>query len=82
MTAKLTLDEVKGEIAWHLDEIKRLFVPGVKLTILVRNPHIAPIGEADVFLTSDDIDLAVEAIRRLQALATDGAAQGGGAEVG
>jgi hypothetical protein len=62
----MTLDEVKGEIAWHLDEIKPLFKPGVKLTILVRNPHI---DEADIFLTDDDIDLAVKSIRRLQALA-------------
>lgn len=52
------------QIAFHMDEIARLFKPGAKLTLLVRSPGHP---ERDAFLSDEDnIDEAIEAIKQLK----------------
>jgi hypothetical protein len=50
-------------ISWHLDEIRKLFRPGVKLTFLARRPEpeLAD-GRQDMLLTEDDLDAITTAI--------------------
>lgn len=55
---------LQDELSRHLDEIGTLFKPGAKLTLVVRNPGR---GDAGVVIGNDDLDLAVEEIRRRQA---------------
>lgn len=62
----MTLDDAKGEIAWHLDEIRTLFKPGVKLTILCRRDTVEP-GDQDLLMTDDDADEVLAAVKRLAA---------------
>jgi hypothetical protein len=57
---------VEGEIAGHLDQIKRLF-KNPKLTLLVRN-DIGPGMDADVVMTDDDLTSAIDALVRRRAL--------------
>jgi hypothetical protein len=42
--------------------IEKLFLPGAKVTIIVRNPSIA---DADFITTNDDLDLVEIAMRNL-----------------
>jgi hypothetical protein len=52
------------QMAFHMEEIAKLFKPGVKLTLLVRNPGHP---ERNAFLSDEDnIDEAVEAIKQLK----------------
>jgi hypothetical protein len=54
---------VAEQMAEHLDAISRLFKPGVKLTLLVRNPRDP---ERSAFLTDEEgPDAACRAIRQL-----------------
>jgi len=59
----MTVAEVRDEISIHLEEITRLFKPGVKLTIICRHTAVA---DADVVMTDDDLDEAVGALQRLR----------------
>jgi hypothetical protein len=52
------------ELGGHLDEIAKLFKPGVRLTLVVRNPEQGP--EAGLVIGDDELDEAVEEIRRRQ----------------
>lgn len=40
----MTLAEVQAELEDHLQEIADLFVPGVHLTLLMRNPAVPETG--------------------------------------
>jgi hypothetical protein len=59
--------QMQRKIEYHLEEIKKLFKPecDTKITIVIRNPGIE--GDADVVMTRDDWDKAVEAIIRAKA---------------
>lgn len=57
-----TIDETRAIAADHLSAIGSLFVPGVKLTLLVRQPA-APDGSQDFCLTDDDLTAALDALR-------------------
>jgi len=59
----MTLEQVREEISDHLDAVKRLFKPGVRVTILVRTPDF-PDGSRDLVLTDDDLDAALSALSR------------------
>ena len=58
------LQDVRAEIAGHLDAIKPLFIEGAKVTLLVRNPSF-PDGSADVLMSDDDPAAVVTAIGNL-----------------
>jgi hypothetical protein len=55
--------ELHAEIANHCGEIADLFKPGVRITILVRNPNLE---DADVLVTDDSIDSAIAALGKLK----------------
>ena len=61
MTDGIALTRVGDRIAGHLNEIKRLFKPGVKVTVLVRTlSH--PDGTRDLVMTDDTIADAIKAL--------------------
>ena len=57
------IDDAAQRVQWHLDEIERLFKPGVKITLLVRTPS-HPDGSRDFLMTNDRVGDAIAAIRR------------------
>ena len=63
MTNKV-LRELHENLSDDLDRIGRHFKNPVKITLIVRNPGM---GDADVYLTDDDFELAIAAVRSLQA---------------
>jgi hypothetical protein len=63
MKPRLKLVAVQEEMSNHMDAIVRLFKPGAKITVVVRNPGY---GDADVVIGSDDLDQAVQAIERMK----------------
>lgn len=73
MTATLTLAEVADGVAAHLDDIKRLFKPGAKVTVLVRRPEHEDDSQ-DFVLTDDDLTSAIRALR-IRTKTRDGAAK-------
>ncbi|WAJ27118.1 hypothetical protein [Jiella sp. R10] len=56
------LDRVRQQVAAHLDVIGHLFIPGAKLTILVRRP-----GEpdCDFLMTNDEMSEVAAMVARL-----------------
>lgn len=62
VTSPKVLDAGRA-IAGHLSEIKGLFVPGTKVTLIVRRPE-KPDGSQDFVLTDDLIDEAIAALLR------------------
>lgn len=48
----MTLDELRDEVAGHMDEIVALFKPGVKITVVVRTPGFP---DRDMLMTDDDL---------------------------
>lgn len=69
----LNLRRVGEEVSYHLDEIKKLFLPGVKVTLLVRRPS-RPDGSQDFSMSDDDPTEAIRALERRR----DEAARGEG----
>jgi hypothetical protein len=62
-TPKPEVRRVAEQMAGHLEAVSRLFKPGVKLTLMVRNPQDP---ERNAFLTDeDDPDALCDAIRQL-----------------
>lgn len=61
-----TMTHLRERIADHLVAVEALFIGPRKITILVRDPA-RPDGSRDVFLTDDDVEAAVAAIRRVVA---------------
>lgn len=60
------LAEVGAEIREHLAEIETLFVPGMKLTLLVRDPRF-PDASRDMVITNDQISAAILALTKREA---------------
>ena len=48
----MTLQEAQEEVAIHMNEIVRLFKPGVKITIMIRTPGKP---NYDFLMTDDDL---------------------------
>lgn len=46
------IDAVRAAIVEHVSEIAGLFVPGAKITVVVRTPHIPG---SEIIVTDDDI---------------------------
>lgn len=71
------LQSTAKEIADHMSEILALFKPGMKITIMVRDPDASDLSLAFV-LTNDKIEEAVKAfeLRKLAKGAQNGAVYG------
>lgn len=54
---------VQDEMSNHMDAMLRLFKPGAKITVVVRNPGF---GDADVVIGNDDLDESIGAIERMK----------------
>jgi hypothetical protein len=57
------LARVRGAIEQHLAEIHGLFLPGSKITILIRQPD-HPDGSRDLVMTDDTLHAAVNALQQ------------------
>lgn len=55
---------LQDALSRHLAEVAKLFGPGARLTLVVRNPDTP--GDAGLVIGDDDLELAVEEIRRRQ----------------
>lgn len=53
-------------IANHCADIAALFRPGVRVTVIVRNPGHGVDGSADLLVGDDDPDLLIAAIQYLR----------------
>jgi hypothetical protein len=62
----MTLEETQDEVSDYLDQIKRFFKPGVKVTILVRTEG-DPEGRRDFMMGDDDPQEAMNMIARRMA---------------
>jgi hypothetical protein len=60
------LRNLQANIADSLEDIRELFLGDPKITLIVRNPNVE---DGDVILSDDDFELAIAAIRHLQAKA-------------
>jgi hypothetical protein len=63
MTQLERFHEAAGSMLHELSTILR---PGAKLTLVCRRPDV-PDGSQDILLTDDDVELVIEAARRLAA---------------
>lgn len=63
MTNTAALSRAHSEVADHCGEVAKLFKPGAKVTILIRNPHIE---DGDMVVSDDSMDLAISALARLK----------------
>lgn len=64
-----SLQEVAGIAAGNLEEIRALFNPGSKITLIVRNPTVedklgVPAGNVDFILTDDTVIDGMKALQR------------------
>jgi len=57
-----TRERIRSAIANHCAAIEDLFVPGAKVTVLVRSPGVK--GDADVLVTNDTDPEILSAIQR------------------
>lgn len=64
------LDQLHNDLSDDLDRVLRRFKPGVKVTLVIRDPNNT---ERDVVIGDDDLDGAIEAIRRRVAASPHGA---------
>lgn len=55
------LDEVRADVAGHMEEILKNFIKPVKITVFVRSANY-PDGSRDFMMTDDDLDLLISAI--------------------
>ena len=58
------LENMRREASHHLEQIAKLFKPGMKITLVVRNPD-EPDGEQDTLLTDDTIPEVIRALEQL-----------------
>lgn len=63
---KRQLLNLQADIADSLEVIRALFKGAPKITLIVRNPAVE---DGDVIISDDDFELAIGAIRHLQAKA-------------
>ncbi len=66
----MPLPDLHFALESHLHRIERLFKPGAKLTLIVRNPDTP--GDAGVLLTNDDLEEVVAEIRKRQGEMVEG----------
>jgi len=59
----MRLGEVHAEVAEHCAQVARLFKPGARVTILIRNPSLA---DGDMVVSDDQMDLVTAALLRLK----------------
>lgn len=59
----MTVEEAMHICAGSLDQLKTLFTPGCKFTLVVRT---AAEFDADILLTDDDYDAVIAAVERLR----------------
>lgn len=59
----LIVQRVGERAAARLDDIRAMFKPGVKITLLVRTPAF-PDGKRDFLLTDDDLDAVCDALQQ------------------
>lgn len=59
----VALRQLQDDMSYHMDAILRMFKPGAKITVVVRNPGH---GDADVVIGSDDLDETIGAIQRMK----------------
>jgi hypothetical protein len=52
-----------AEVADHCAEVAKLFKPGARVTILIRNPHL---DDGDMVVSDDALDSAIRALERLK----------------
>ena len=64
--SKEVLRNIKDEIADHAEKIEKLFRPGAKVTVLVRNPNFGKDHSADVLVTNDKLDDVFAALEHLK----------------
>lgn len=58
------IENMRRSASHHLEQIAKLFNPGMKLTLVVRNPD-EPDGSQNVLLTDDTIPEVVLALEQL-----------------
>jgi hypothetical protein len=63
----VTKSEAYFEIAEHCAQIAKLFKPGAKVTVLVRNPAVRDDHSADMFVSDDEPDAVIAAVEYLKA---------------
>jgi len=64
----MTLIETHAEVADHAAAIAKLFKPGAKVSILIRNPNVAgkEPHSADMVVSDDDMGQVIESIEYLR----------------
>jgi hypothetical protein len=63
----MTLVEVNEEIGAHCEEIAKLFRPGAKVSVIVRNPNFDKTPHSAAALTTiDDIDELIGCLKYLK----------------
>lgn len=55
-------DRLHDELSQHLNRIARMFVPGVKLTLVIRTPDVP--GDTGIVIGNDDYDAAIAEIQK------------------
>jgi hypothetical protein len=58
------IERMRQEASYHLEQIAKLFNPGMKLTLVVRNPE-HPDGTQDTLLTDDTVPEVIAALKLL-----------------
>lgn len=61
----MSLPDLHFALEACLRRVERLFKPGAKITLIVRNPDVP--GDAGALLTNDDLDVVIEEIQRRKA---------------
>lgn len=59
----MTPTELHAQVANWAGEIADIFKPGVKITILIRNPGL---DDGDIVVSDDSLQLAIAALERLK----------------
>jgi hypothetical protein len=62
----MTLDEVHAELAELCGQAAKLFAPGARISIVVRNPNHGKDGSADLFVSDDDPDAVIKSLEYLK----------------
>jgi hypothetical protein len=60
---RTSLSRLRVDIADSLEDIRALFKTKTKITLIVRSPSLE---DADVIISDDDFELAIQAVRQLQ----------------
>jgi hypothetical protein len=55
-------EQLHDVLSGHLNRIARLFVPGVKLTLVIRTPDVP--GDTGIVIGNDDYDAAIAEIQQ------------------